>query len=71
MRRFAFSYDKLEHYLERCPFTEDEKEVVKLRRRGKSVTEMAFALRVSERTVCRRLESASKKIQTEDDSVCV
>lgn len=65
MNKFDFSYDEYQRFLERCPFTEDELLIIAMRRGGKSVTQIAFKLNVSERTVGRKIKSICKKILKE------
>lgn len=65
MERFDFSHAEYERFMERCPFTEEERKVLELRRRGKSVVEISMALNMSPRTVGRRLESVKNKIARE------
>lgn len=66
MHRFDFTHDQLTRYLERCPFTEEEKQILCLRRRGVSNIELAFATSLSDRTVSRRLKSIAEKIEREN-----
>lgn len=62
MYKFDFSKTEYEHFLDQCPFTDEEKEVFKLRRKGKSVCCMSMKLNVSERTIKRRVKSVNNKI---------
>lgn len=65
MNKFDFSYDEYQRFLERCPFTDDEKINLEMCRKEKSVTNIAMALNVSERTVSRKIKSICKKIVKE------
>lgn len=65
LNKFDFSYDEYQRFLERCPFTEDELLIIAMRRSGKSVTQIAFKLNVSERTVGRKIKDICKKILKE------
>nr|DAG64770.1 MAG TPA: ECF sigma factor [Caudoviricetes sp.] len=65
MNRFDFSYDEYQRFLERCPFTDDEKIIIEMRRKEKSVAYIALTLNVSERTVGRKIKSICKKILKE------
>lgn len=65
MNRFDFSFDEYQRFLERCPFTDDEITIISMRRSGKSVTEIAFKLNISERTVGRKISYICKKILKE------
>ncbi|MCI9085780.1 MAG: hypothetical protein HFE51_05080 [Clostridia bacterium] len=62
---FDFSYNEYQRFLERCPFTDEEIEILNLKRRGKSNVYVSIKLHMSERTVCRRLKSIKKKISRE------
>lgn len=65
MQKFDFSYQEYQKFIEICPFTDEELQILNLRRRGKSVIEIAFALSMSDRTVSRRIKSISRKILKE------
>ena len=65
MTRFDFSYDEYQRFLERCPLTDDEKIILEMSRKEKSVTNIALYLNVSERTVSRKIKSICKKILKE------
>lgn len=65
MNKFDFSYDEYQRFLERCPFTDDEKIILEMRRKEESVTYMALTLNVSKRTVNRKIKSICKKILKE------
>jgi DNA-binding NarL/FixJ family response regulator len=62
---FDFSHAEYEHFLEVCPFTDEEIKILEMRRRGKSDIEICFATNLSERTVSRRINSIVKKISKE------
>ena len=64
--RFDYSSTEYNKYLEVCPFTDEELKILELRRRGKSVIEICFALNLSQRTVTRRLQSIDQKIRKEN-----
>lgn len=63
MYKFDFNKTEYEYFLNECPFTDEEKKVFELRRKGKSVYGMSFDLNVSERTIKRRIASVNKKIK--------
>lgn len=65
MQRFDFSFDEYQRFLERCPFTDEEKQIIEMRRNEKSVTYIAIRLNISERTVSRKIKSICKKILKE------
>lgn len=62
MNKFDFKYDEYQRYLERCPFTDEEKAILDMRRHGKSRTEMSAALHISDGVVDRRIASINEKI---------
>ena len=63
MIKFDFSKTEYEYFLDECPFSTEEKEVLRMRRSGDySIRMMSIELNVSERTVKRRIESVYKKI---------
>ena len=62
MQKFDFSYSEYQKFIQQCPFTDEELKVLELRRKGKSVIEICFALNMAERTVTRRIKSISRKI---------
>jgi DNA-binding NarL/FixJ family response regulator len=65
LERFGYGYAEYQRLLEQCPFTDEERRVFDLRRRGKSVVEISMALNMSPRTVGRRLDSVKNKIAKE------
>ncbi len=62
---FDFSYAEYNMFLERCPFTDEEIEILNLKRRGKSNIYISVKLHISERTVTNRIRSIKKKIAKE------
>jgi DNA-binding NarL/FixJ family response regulator len=65
MEKFDFSSAEYERFLKLCPFTDEEKKVLALRRHGKSIIEISMALSMSDRTVSRCVDSIKKKIAKE------
>ncbi len=65
MIKFDFSYNDYQDFLIKCPFSEEEKQILKYRRKGKSIVEISMILNLSERTVSRRVKSIYKKILKE------
>ena len=63
--RFEFSSVEYQRYLRDCPFSDEELKVFEMRRKGKSVIEIALTLNLSERTVARRMDGIAAKIQKE------
>lgn len=62
---FDFSHAEYTHFLDVCPFTDEEAKILEMRRRGKSDIEICLALNLSVRTVTRRVQSIVKKISKE------
>ena len=60
--KFNFSSNEYQRYLQLCPFSDEEIKILEMRRRGKSVIEIHFALNLSTSTVLRRMDSISEKI---------
>lgn len=65
MYKFDFSYNEYQRFLERCPFIDEEKIILDMRRHGKSVLEIATTLNIDSRTVNRRISKICKKIYKE------
>lgn len=65
MKRFDFSYDEYQRFLERCPFTEEEKKVLEMRRKGMSNVQISMELNICDSTVTNRVNSICKKILKE------
>lgn len=65
MQRFDFSHSEYQHFIEVCPFSDEELQILELRRRGKSTVQISIQLCMSERTVARRIKSIVNKIARE------
>jgi DNA-binding NarL/FixJ family response regulator len=65
MHKFDFSYDEYKRFLERCPFTDEEVEILNLRRKGKSRIQISMILNMSDGAVDRRIKSINEKISKE------
>lgn len=65
MNKFDFSYNEYVRFLERCPFTDEEIEIINLRRKGKSRIQISMLLNMSDGAVDRRIKSINKKISKE------
>ena len=62
MIRFDFTKTEYEHFMVECPFTDEEKRIFLMRRKGKTTKYMSFELNISERTIKRRIKSINTKI---------
>ena len=65
LERFGYNWEEYQRLIKQCPFSDEERRVFDLRRRGKSVVEISMALNMSPRTVGRRLDSVKNKIAKE------
>ena len=63
LNKFDFTRTEYEYFIHECPFTDDEKEVFDLRRKGKSIVAISLELNMSESTVSRRIKSITKKVK--------
>ena len=63
LNKFDFTRTEYEYFLSECPFTDEEKQVFDLRRKGKSIVQISFELNVSQSTVSRRIKSITKKVK--------
>lgn len=60
--KLDFSSNEWGMLYQKCGFTDDEKQVIELRRRGWALSTIAAELYLSERTINRRINSIAKKI---------
>ena len=65
MYRFDLSHEALQRYTERCAFTDEEEQILIMRRKGKSIIAISMALNLSESTVLRRIHSIRHKMDRE------
>ena len=62
MERFDFSHAEYEHFKSVCDFSNDELVILEMRRRGKSIIEIAEHIMICERTVNRKVIKIKNKI---------
>ena len=62
MRRFDMPKSEYERVLDECGFTDSEKQVLALKRRGWANADVAAEMYVSLRTVNRRVHSIKEKM---------
>jgi DNA-binding NarL/FixJ family response regulator len=62
---FDFSYEEYQNFIEKCPFSDEEIQILELRRKGKSMIEISMRLHICERTLYRRVNSIIRKIEKE------
>ena len=51
LKRLDFNKQEYEHFIEVCNFTDRQKQILDLRRKGRSIVEISLRLFISERTV--------------------
>lgn len=65
MNKFDFSYDEYQRFLERCPFSEEERQILEMRRKGMPNVQISMELNIGVSTITKRIKSISKKILKE------
>lgn len=65
MYKFDFSSSEYKHFLDVCPFTDDELKIMELRRKGNSNIQIAIELHIAERTLSKYIKSIVNKIAKE------
>lgn len=62
LKRLDFNKSEYEFFMENCNFTERQKEILDLRRKGFSILSISCKIFVSERTVNREIKRIKNKI---------
>lgn len=62
LKKLDFNKKEYDYFIEYCNFTDRQKEILDLRRKGKSIIEITFITHLSESTVFRELKKIKKKI---------
>lgn len=62
LKRLDFNKNEYDYFIEYCNFTDRQKEILDLRRKGKTIIEITFLVNTSEATVFRELKKIKKKI---------
>ena len=62
IKKLDFNKSEYEYFIENCNFTDREKDILDLRRKGKSIIEITFITHLSEPTVYRELKRIKRKI---------
>lgn len=65
MNKFDFSYDEYQRFLERCPFSAEERQILEMRRKGMPNVQISMELNIGVSTITKRIKSISKKILKE------
>lgn len=62
LKKLDFNKAEYEYFLENCNFTDRQKEIFNLRRRGMSIIEISFKTNLCDRTVNREIRKIKSKI---------
>ena len=62
LKKLDFNKAEYEYFIENCNFTERQKEIIDLRRKGKSIIEISLEINISERTINREIKTIKHKI---------
>lgn len=65
MNKFDFSYDEYQRFLERCSFSEEERQILEMRRKGMPNVQISMELNIGVSTITKIVKSISKKILKE------
>ncbi len=62
LKRLDFNKNEYEYFIENCNFTDRQKEILDLRRKGKSIVAISIETYLSERTINREIKEIKRKI---------
>lgn len=62
LKRLDFNKTEYEYFIENCNFTDRQKEILDLRRKGLSIIAISIKTYLSERTINREIKKIKKKI---------
>lgn len=62
LKNLDFSKSEYEYFIENCNFTDRQKDILDLRRKGKTYVEISMKLFISEATVKREIKRIKHKI---------
>lgn len=62
LKKLDFNKFEYDYFIENCNFSDRQKEILNLRRKGKSITAISLELYLSERTVNREIKRIKHKI---------
>lgn len=62
LKKLDFNKSEYEYFIENCNFTDRQKQILDLRRKGKSIIAISLELYLSERTVNREIKRIKNKI---------
>lgn len=62
LKKLDFNKAEYEYFIENCNFTDRQKEILDLRRSGKSIIEISFKTHLCERTINKEIKIIKHKI---------
>ncbi len=62
LNKFDFNKSEYDYIVEQCNFTERQRQILDLRRKGSTVLSIGFKLYLSERTISREIREIKRKI---------
>lgn len=62
LKKLDFNKAEYEYFMENCNFTDRQKQILDLRRKGLSIISISMRLYLSERTVSREIKRIKRKI---------
>lgn len=62
LKKLDFNKAEYEYFIENCNFTDRQKEILDLRRKGTSIIEITFITNLSESTINREIKTIKRKI---------
>lgn len=62
LKKLDFNKKEYDYFIENCNFTDRQKEILDLRRKGKSIVEISFLVHLSERTINIEIKRIKHKI---------
>jgi len=61
-KKFDFNKNEYDYFIENCNFTDRQKNILDMRRKGCSIVQISLDLYLSERTINREIKSIKRKI---------
>lgn len=62
LKKLDFNKSEYDYFIENCNFNERQKEILNMRRQGKSIIEISLSTYLSERTINREIKKIKHKI---------
>ena len=63
LKKLDFNKAEYDYFMDSCNFTDRQKEILDLRRKGLSIVAISFRTYLSERTIYRELKAIKRKIR--------